>query len=122
EATTENIRGHFVLRDVSFRFSRAGEDVLSGINLEIQPGEMVVIVGRTGSGKSTLAKILATLYEATSGEMLVEGLPVQRYPRSELRAGIGCVFQENILAGGTVHENISLGREIPIEAVYHALD
>jgi ABC-type bacteriocin/lantibiotic exporter with double-glycine peptidase domain len=121
-APADAIRGHFLLRDVSFRFSGTGGDVLHGINLEIRPGEMVVIVGRTGSGKSTLAKILATLYEPTSGEMLVEGIPAARYSRSDLRAGIGCVFQENLLAGGTVHDNITLGREIPIEAVYDALD
>jgi ABC-type bacteriocin/lantibiotic exporter with double-glycine peptidase domain len=121
-AIPEGITGHFVLRDVCFRFSSTGDDVLRGINLEIQPGEMVVIVGRTGSGKSTLAKILATLYEPTSGEMLVEGFPVPRYRRSALRSGIGCVFQENILAGGTVHENITLGRDISIDAVYDALD
>ena len=116
------IRGHFALRDVSLRYSRTGQEVLSGINLEIAPGEMVVIVGRTGSGKSTLAKILATLYEPTSGEMLVDGVPVRRYDRPELRSRIGAVFQENILIGGTVHENITMGREIPIEQVYKALD
>ncbi len=121
-AGADRVRGHFVLRNVSFRYSPTSEDVLKGIDLEIRPGEMVVIVGRTGSGKSTLAKLLATLYTPTSGEMLVEGVPVDRYDRAELRACIGCVFQENVLSAGTVHENIVLGREIPIESVYNALD
>ena len=116
------VRGRFTLRGVSFRYSKTGEDVLRNINLEVRPGEMVVIVGRTGSGKSTLAKLLAALYEPTSGEMLVDGVPADRYARAELRERIGCVFQENTLAGGSVHENITLGREIPVEEVYKALE
>jgi ATP-binding cassette subfamily B protein len=54
--------------------------------------------------------------------MRVDGLSVERYNRADLRARIGCVFQENILAGGTVHENITLGRDIPVEEVYRALE
>jgi ATP-binding cassette subfamily B protein len=82
----------------------------------------VVIVGRTGSGKSTLAKLLATLYEPTAGEIRVDGIPVGRYDRSELRSRIGAVFQENVLLGGGIHDNIALGREIDIERVYEALE
>ncbi|HEV8376525.1 MAG TPA: ATP-binding cassette domain-containing protein, partial [Candidatus Polarisedimenticolia bacterium] len=74
------------------------------------------------SGKSTLAKLLSTLYEPTSGEMLVDDIPVARYDRAELRSRIGTVFQENVLVGGSIHENITLGREVPIEQVYEALD
>src|SRR6266850_2808398 len=121
-APAEAVRGHFVLRGVSFSYAKTGKAVLNGIDLEIRPGEMVVIVGRTGSGKSTLAKILATLYEPTSGEILLDGYPVEAYDRADLRSRIGCVFQENILVGGTVHENIILGRQIPIEQVYEALE
>ena len=116
------LRGHFHLRDVSFRYSKTGEEVLKEIQLEIRPGEMVVIVGRTGSGKSTLAKLLATLYEPTAGELLVDGVSAQSYDRAELRSRIGTVFQENVLLGGSVHENITLGRNVPIEQVYEALD
>jgi ABC-type bacteriocin/lantibiotic exporter with double-glycine peptidase domain len=117
-----SLRGHLALRDVSFRYSKTGEEVLKEIQLEIHPGEMVVIVGRTGSGKSTLAKILATLYEPTAGELIVDGVSAQRYDRAELRSRIGTVFQENVLLGGSVHENITLGRSVPIEQVYEALD
>jgi len=116
------LRGHFALREVSFRYARTGEDVLQGIELEIHPGEMVVVVGKTGSGKSTLAKVLATLYEPTAGRLMVDGIDALRYDRGELRARIGTVFQENVLLGGSVHENITLGREVPIEQVYEALD
>ena len=120
--SAQGLQGHFVLRDVSFRYARTAEDVLRGVSLEVKPAEMVVIVGRTGSGKSTLAKLLATLYEPTSGALLVDGIPMERYDRAELRSRIGAVFQENILVGGGVHDNIALGREIPIEQVYEALD
>jgi len=121
-ASTTSLRGALHLRDVSFRYSKTGADVLKGVDLEIRPGEMVVVVGRTGSGKSTLAKLLSTLYEPTSGEMLVDDIPVARYDRAELRSRIGTVFQENVLVGGSIHENITLGREVPIEQVYEALD
>jgi ABC-type bacteriocin/lantibiotic exporter with double-glycine peptidase domain len=117
-----DLKGHFLLRDVSFRYAPTAEDVLKEVSLEIRPGEMVVIVGRTGSGKSTLAKLLATLYEATAGEIRVDGIPVGRYDRADLRSRIGAVFQENILLGGGIHDNIALGREIEIERVYEALE
>jgi ABC-type bacteriocin/lantibiotic exporter with double-glycine peptidase domain len=121
-APVEGLRGDFLLRDVAFQYSKSSDPVLEGIDLEIEAGKMTVIVGRTGCGKSTLAKLLATLYEPTRGEMRVDGLAVDRYDRADLRARIGCVFQENILAGGTVHENVTLGRDIPVEDVYKALE
>jgi ABC-type bacteriocin/lantibiotic exporter with double-glycine peptidase domain len=121
-ASAARLQGHFQLSAVSFRYSKTGEEVLQGVDLEIRPGEMVVIVGRTGSGKSTLAKIFSTLYEPTSGEMRVDGIPVSGYARADLRSRIGVVFQENVLVGGSIHENITLGREIPIEQVYEALE
>jgi ABC-type bacteriocin/lantibiotic exporter with double-glycine peptidase domain len=96
--------------------------VLRDIDLDIAPGELVVLVGRTGSGKSTLARLLATLCNATEGQARIDGVEVERYDRTELRSRIGCVFQEHALVNGTVHENVTLGRDIPIEHVYEALD
>ena len=121
-AGVEALRGHVRLEDVSFRYGATSQAVLKGIDLEVRPGEMVVIVGRTGSGKSTLAKLLAVLYEPISGEIRLDGVPAGRYERAALRGRIGCVFQENIMLGGSVLENVTLGRDIPIDDVYEALE
>lgn len=113
--------GRFTLRGVGFRFSPDGSEVLRAIDLDIAPGERIVIVGRTGSGKSTLAKILATLYEPTSGEMLVDSVPVAHLDRAALRVSIGAVFQENALLGGSILENVALGRDLPVARIRRAL-
>ena len=117
-----HLEGRVALKKVSFRYSPTSEPILRDVDLEIAPGEMVVVVGRTGSGKSTLARILATLYDPDAGGVLFDGIEVARYDRAELRSRIGCVFQEHVLVNGTVHDNVTLGREIPIEQVYDALE
>jgi len=116
------LRGGVALRNVSYRYAPTSEPVLRDVDLEIVPGEMVVLVGRTGSGKSTLARLIASLFEPESGKLLYDGVEVARYDRAELRGRIGCVFQEHVLVDGTVHDNITLGREIPIDQIYDALD
>ncbi len=116
------IRGEIELSGVSHRYSAAGNDVVRDVNLTIAAGETVVIVGRTGSGKSTLAKIIATLYEPTSGEMRVDGVPMSRFDRAELRRQIGVVFQEDMLIAGSLLDNITFGREIPTDRVYASLE
>ncbi|MGE5177613.1 MAG: peptidase domain-containing ABC transporter [Bacteroidota bacterium] len=121
-ASAAAIRGAISLRNVSFRYAPTSAPVLHDVTLDVKPGEMVMIVGRTGSGKSTLARILATLHEPGAGSMTVDGSPVSEYSRTSLRTRIGCVFQENVLIGGSVYDNIALGRDLPIEQVYEALE
>lgn len=116
------LEGRLTLQGVSFRYSTSSDPVLRDVSLEIAPGEMVVLVGRTGSGKSTLARILATLCDPGTGRVLYDGIEVERYDRAELRGRIGCVLQEQVLVSGSVHDNVTLGRELPIEQVYEALD
>jgi ABC-type bacteriocin/lantibiotic exporter with double-glycine peptidase domain len=116
------LEGRVSLERVSYRYAPTSEPVLRDIDLDIASGELVVLVGRTGSGKSTLARLLATLCNATEGQARIDGVEVERYDRTELRSRIGCVFQEHALVNGTVHENVTLGRDIPIEHVYEALD
>jgi ABC-type multidrug transport system fused ATPase/permease subunit len=115
------LRGRITLCGLGFRFSPDGADILRGVDLEIEPGEMIVVVGRTGSGKSTLAKILATLYEPTAGELLFDGEPARHFDRTALRASIGAVFQENALLGGSILENVALGRDLSASRVRRAL-
>jgi ABC-type multidrug transport system fused ATPase/permease subunit len=100
--------GHVEFRDVSFSYSD-GSRVLSKINLEVQPGEMVALVGATGSGKSTVINLLPRFYDATEGSLLIDGLDVRQYRLETLRAHIGIVSQETFLFGDTVRENIAYG-------------
>ena len=116
-----SLRGEIGLKGVEFRFSAEGDPVLSGIDLEIGAGQTLVVVGPTGSGKSTLAKLIATLYQPTAGTISIDGASVDLYDTAELRTRIGAVFQENVLLGGSVLENITMGREMPTSRVYRAL-
>jgi ATP-binding cassette subfamily B protein len=116
------IAGAVELADVSFRYSPGGDDVVRNVSLKVEPGETVVIVGKTGSGKSTLARVIATLYEPSSGEMRVDGQDMASFNRSDLRRRFGVVFQEDSVIGGSVLQNVTFGREIPVERVYAALE
>jgi ABC-type bacteriocin/lantibiotic exporter with double-glycine peptidase domain len=116
-----DLAGGIELAGVSFRYSASADPVLEEIDLAIRPGETIVIVGKTGSGKSTLAKILATLYDPTSGDVRVDGVAVAGYDRAALRARFGAVFQENVLVGGSILDNVTLGRDLPIARVYRCL-
>ena len=116
------INGEIALQGVGYRYSAQSEPVVSDVELELAAGETVVIVGRTGSGKSTLAKVIATLYQPTTGEVRIDGVPVSLYDRSGLRTQFGVVFQEDALIPGSVLDNITFGREIAVDEVYAALE
>ncbi|MCB8952748.1 MAG: ABC transporter ATP-binding protein [Ardenticatenales bacterium] len=103
------IRGEIRLRDVSFAY-RADEPVLSHIDLYIQPGQMVALVGPTGAGKSSIANLVARFYEVTEGEVLIDGLDVRQVRQQSLRGQMGLVPQEPFLFTGTVADNIRFGR------------
>jgi len=121
-AAVAGVRGAVEMRHVSYRYSPQGDDVVDDVNVAISPGETVVIVGPTGSGKSTLARIIATLYEPTSGEVRIDAHPVSYFDRDELRRRFGVVFQEDTLIAGSLLDNITFGREIDVERVYAALE
>ena len=105
----ERISGAVEFRNVSFAYSRAKGDVLKGINIKIEPGEMVAIVGRSGSGKSTLVGLLPRFYDAVDGEILIDGVPVQNYTLAALRRQISIVSQEVTLFNDTIAANIAYG-------------
>ena len=101
--------GHVELSNVTFRYPNAGRDSLSGINLKINPGERIGIIGRVASGKSTLGRILCGLYPPTDGEMLVDGLDSRQYHPHQLRDAFRFVAQDAEVFSGTVRDNLMLG-------------
>lgn len=105
-------RGEIEFKNVSFRyFKNNTEKVLDGINLKIDGGELVGIIGSTGSGKTTLVSMIPRLYDPDEGEVLIDGISVKDYSLYNLREGIACVLQKNTLFAGTVAENLRWGNE-----------
>jgi ATP-binding cassette, subfamily B, bacterial len=108
-----HLRGRIELRDVDFSYGAATQggrppqgdseaNALSGISLTIEPGETVALVGQTGAGKSTLVKLIARFYDATDGQVLVDGTDVRDYDLASYRHQLGVVPQESYLFAGTV--------------------
>src|SRR5512139_413697 len=102
------VEGGIELRDVAFRYGNRG--VLRGVNLRIQPGEMIGLVGHSGSGKSTLVNLICRFYDVTEGAIRVDGVDIRSLPVADYRRHIGLVLQEPFLFFGTIAENIAYGR------------
>src|SRR5262249_28549304 len=102
------IRGHVTFEHVTFRYRVDAAEVLHDINFDVQPGQVVGIVGSSGSGKSTLAKLIQRLYVPGSGRVLVDGADLTMVDLSWLRRQIGVVLQDNILFNCSVRDNIAL--------------
>ena len=103
--------GRIELRDVDFSYGGAADtNALSGVDLAIEPGETVALVGQTGAGKSTLVKLIARFYDATGGEVLVDGTDVRDYDLASYRHQLGIVPQESYLFAGTVRDSIAYAR------------
>jgi ATP-binding cassette subfamily B protein len=109
EARDVEIRGGIELRDLHVTYPGAPAPVLKGIDLKIEPGQTVAIVGRTGSGKSTLINLVPRLIDAPPGQVLVDGRPIREISLASLRGAIGYVQQETFLFSETVGENIAFG-------------
>ncbi|MCK6617365.1 MAG: ATP-binding cassette domain-containing protein [Cyclobacteriaceae bacterium] len=106
-----HLRGTIQFSNVSFTYpSRPDFPVLKKLNFQIQPGEKVALVGKSGSGKSTIINLLMRFYNATSGEISVNGKNINTYPLTAYRRNLGIVPQEVILFGGTIKENIAYGK------------
>lgn len=104
--------GSIVFQDVSFRyFKNNRQKVLDHINLTIEAGETVGIIGSTGSGKSTLVSLIPRLYDADEGAVLVDGINVRDYSLFHLRESVAMVLQKNTLFSGTISENLRWGNE-----------
>jgi ATP-binding cassette subfamily B protein len=100
--------GRIELRGVRFKYGV--REVLHGLNLRIEPGEMIGLVGPTGAGKTTLINLICRFYDVAAGAILVDGTDVRSFPVEEYRRNIGIVLQDPFLFYGTVAENIAYGR------------
>ncbi len=101
--------GAIEFRDVCFEYTR-GRPVLSDVNLRIEAGDTVAIVGTTGAGKSTLASLVPRLYDPTAGAILIDGEDIRNFKVSSLRDQVSLVLQDALLFSGTIRDNIAFGR------------
>jgi ATP-binding cassette subfamily B protein len=114
------LTGRIELRDVRFAYSSTGVEVLHGVDLVIEPGETVAIVGETGAGKSTLEKLVARYYDVSDGEVLIDGTDIRTLDLGEYRRQLGVVPQEAFLFAGTIRDNLAYGRPDASDAVVEA--
>ncbi len=104
--------GKIEFKGVSFRYFKGSEDrVLADIDLTIEPGSTVGIIGPTGCGKTTLVSMIPRLYDVDAGQVLVDGVDVRDYSLFNLREGVGMVLQKNVLFSGTIEENLRWGNQ-----------
>lgn len=106
-----SIRGEIEFRNLSFKYGDDLPYVLKNVNLKINPGETVGIIGHTGSGKSTIVNLIPRLFEITEGEILIDGVDIKKVPIKVLRTSIGYVPQETFLFSDTIENNISYSRD-----------
>ncbi len=102
-------KGSIEFRNVSFRYPDAGENTLSEISFKVNPGETVAFIGATGSGKTSLINLIPRFYDATEGEVIVDGRDVRDFTQSDLHDRIGYVPQKAVLFAGTVSSNVNFG-------------
>jgi ATP-binding cassette subfamily B protein len=118
-------KGSIEFRHVSFRYADASEDCLQDISFSVNPGETVAIVGPTGSSKTSLVSLAARLYDATEGEILLDGQNIRSYTFDQLYEKIGYISQKAVLFSGTIEENLTSGesgQEISEAVQKEALD
>ncbi|MFF1505870.1 ABC transporter ATP-binding protein [Streptomyces sp. NPDC058326] len=116
-------RGHLEVRGADFRYPGAEESVLKDVALVARPGETTAIIGSTGSGKSTLLGLVPRLFDATGGEVLVDGVDVRRLDPGLMARTVGLVPQKPYLFSGTVATNLRYGKpDATDEELWHALE
>jgi ATP-binding cassette subfamily B multidrug efflux pump len=111
------IKGDITFRNVSFKYNDDGEEVLSDINIEIPRGTTLAVIGHTGVGKSSFINLVSRLYDATGGEVLIDGNNIKDIPLRVLRKNIGMVPQETFLFSDTLKNNILFGVDNPSDEI-----
>ena len=111
EAFTKEVEGKVEFRNVSFKYPSADDYALKDISFTAEPGKTTAIIGSTGSGKTTLTNLIPRFYDATEGEILLDGKNIKKIALSDLRKEIGYVPQKSILFAGTIESNLTYGTE-----------
>jgi ATP-binding cassette subfamily B protein len=112
--TIEQPKGRLEFKDVHFRYLDSPEsspDLINGVDLVLEPGESVALIGITGSGKTTLTALTSRLYDVTSGVIELDGVDIRQLTRSELRSHVAMAFEDATLFSASVRDNVLLGRE-----------
>lgn len=105
------VRGNVEFKDVTVQYAGAGDPSLEHISFTAKPGQTIGVIGGTGSGKTTLVNLIPRLYDAAKGQVLLDGIPVEQYDMTSLRAKIGIVPQKAVLFKGTIRQNLLWGNE-----------
>lgn len=109
--TLADTNGHLRLENIQFRYDGADEDALKGIDLDIQPGQTVALVGQSGSGKTTLVSLIPRFYDVTSGRITLDGEDIRNFKLSELRCHMAAVSQQVMLFNDSIRNNIAYGKQ-----------
>jgi ATP-binding cassette subfamily B protein len=109
-------RGHVRFENVHFAYPGSDEEVLSGVNLDLRPGETIALVGATGTGKTTLTALVGRLADVTGGRITIDGVDVRDLDLADLRTVVATAFEEPVLFSASVRENIALGAVDATEA------
>ena len=104
------IKGEVEFKNVSFKYSGADEYILENISFKVENGETIAFIGSTGSGKSTLINLIPRFYDATEGEVLIDGINVKEYTEEALYNKIGYIPQKAVMFSKTVSENVAYGK------------
>lgn len=105
----DHVKGELEFKNVKFAYKQRAKSAINGINLKIKKGQSVAFVGRSGSGKTTMLKLLMRFYDLNSGEILLDGINIKNFTKSDLRSFVGVVPQEPILFNNTIEYNIGYG-------------
>ena len=123
EQGEEPLKGEVEFKNVSFSYPDAADNVIHNINFKAHRGEMVALIGATGSGKSTIINLIPRIYDATEGQILVDGVNVKDYSEKALRDKIGFVPQKAYLFSGTIESNVGYGEaEVNMDDIEKAVE
>ena len=114
-------RGAIAFDAVRFTYPGTSEEVLRGVSFDAAPGEMIALVGDTGAGKSTIAHLLSRFYDASDGEVRVDGRPVRTYRLEALRSAMALVPQDVVVFAGSLRDNIAMGAEVSDDRILECL-
>ena len=110
-AVLERVRGNVEFKDVSFHYETESKNVLTHLDLTVNAGESIALVGPSGGGKTTLCSLIPRFYDVSSGEILLDGIPIRDVTLHSLRENIGVVAQDVYLFSGSIRENIAYAKQ-----------